>query len=311
MNDLNAQHSPRPEFRLSLERNIVGTLRRETRFGAYYRIVRNARIRTAALLVIGTAFGLGCSFASAQVHDARSQAVQIQLAELQLSGAKLRLELAQQTYAQNLRLSEAGVITKREVTASLLDAKDSEMKLRRAQINLEEVRVSSASPRDELFAPLINGRDFVKERLELQAAAAQARLADAEALVRDNDSRFRAGLITNAELAASQNTLLKAQGALESAARQLELRREFFDKKLKVEDIARAQQLEEVERSVRELDAAVKNANTRWNLAKSRQQIGMADEFDVKRAEVDLMEAQLELTKANAMLNALRIKKKE
>ena len=41
-------------------------------------------------------------------------------------------------------------------------------------LDLEETKASGEAPRDELYAPLVGGRDFVSERLEIDKKALEA-----------------------------------------------------------------------------------------------------------------------------------------
>ena len=42
-------------------------------------------------------------------------------------------------------------------------------------LDLEEVKASGEAPRDELYAPVVGGRDFVSERLEIEKRMLEAR----------------------------------------------------------------------------------------------------------------------------------------
>ena len=63
----------------------------------------------------------------------------------------------------------------------------------RARYNIEEITATSQPPRDELSAPLVGGRDFVKDRIMLDLAAAQERLTTAEKVYSETERRARVG----------------------------------------------------------------------------------------------------------------------
>ena len=74
-------HVPTPQFRASLENEIIHALRRDARMESdppsvarpHTRTRRRDRIKLVAILPIGLILGVGTQFASAQVQDARQR----------------------------------------------------------------------------------------------------------------------------------------------------------------------------------------------------------------------------------------------
>ena len=298
-------HTPRPEFRAALERDLVGALRRETRFAPSHRIARSARVRTVMLIVIGAVLGVGCGYASAQVRESQTRSELLSAAEASLKVAQLRLELSQDRLKRIQRMFEAGVITRRELTNAESEARAMELGLAQANLDIEEIRASSTSPRGELWAPVVGGRDFVKQRLQLQAALAQRHLTDAETMLSEIQKGVRVGVMGAGAEQDGRVQLLQAQQEMAGLARQLQLRQQFVESKIDASEVAQQLKLGELQGTISLLETQSKLAEQRMELTKAFQ-AGVASTIDMKRAELDLLEMKLKLAQLVAELQAFR-----
>jgi hypothetical protein len=306
MNDFIDTHTPRPEFRAALERDLVSALRRETRFAPYNRIARGARARTLMLIVIGAVLGVGCGYASAQVRESQVRSELLAAAEASLKVASLRLEMAQDRVKRVQRMFEAGVITRRELVNAESELRAMEIVVAQANLDIEEIRASSAPPRQELWAPAVGGRDFVKQRLQLKAARAQQQLTEAEVTIKELDERVRVGALSPVVKQEAMTVLLQAQQEMADVARQLLLRQQFVEQKLDVAAISQQLKVEEVQSTLMLTEAQSKLAEQRAALAKAKMQIGSASELDVKVAEVELLQLRAKIHQLLLELKAIQ-----
>jgi hypothetical protein len=230
MNDLTNMHdplhTPSPEFRAALERDVMAAFRRESLF-AVERPRHTVRWRAAATLLIGLCLGVGTSLASGQVQDARSRQEIAATIEASRQVAVMRLELARNQLDRARRLFETGVITKEALVAAENDLRVTEISVARIELELRESRESAVPPRDELWAPLVGGRDYVQERLLLQAAAVEQKLKAAEVDRLAKEKGVRIGAMNKSVLAEADAELLKAKLEMSAIEEKLELRKQF------------------------------------------------------------------------------------
>ena len=180
MNTPTDLHTPSPDFRATLEADLRAAIRREQRFPTEARVSRHPRWRTAALLAFGLVLGAGGQFASAQVRDARAQAALDSALAADRALAALRVQVAREAHESARADFEVGTLSRQSLLEAAAALRAAELAYAAVELTAAEAQASAASPRDELWAPLVNGRDFVRERLLLRAAAAQDRLTAAE-----------------------------------------------------------------------------------------------------------------------------------
>jgi hypothetical protein len=318
MNDENGIHTPTPEFRASLEEEVVRELYRDLQLmssGPTSRVSRlkshMPRLRLIAALVIGMILGVGTGFASAQVQDARQRGELTSAMTAQRQLAAVKLELAQANYDLVRRRVELGVLSPSALREAEAGLQATRTEVEKLEIDLQEIRVTAVAPRDELWAPLVGTRDFVKERLGIGAATAQKHLATAQAELAEQDRRFRAGVVTQTELNASRSAAQDAQRAADLAAQKLMLRRQFRDEHLSPDEIGRRLQRFELMNDVARAQQEMDSAELRLKLARSRRDIGAVGDLEVKKAEVDALERKLELERVKVLLMFLEKRGKQ
>src|SRR5438552_3521591 len=158
------EHEPTPEFYAALEREVIETLHREARVWPRPRTV----VALAAGLLLGAALGL----ASTQVADARQRREIVSATGAKRELAVVQRDLARDNYVQVGLAAERGAIPPASRRAAEVELRAREARLTRIDLDLAEAQETAAPPRDELWAPRVGGRDFVTERLEIDARAA-------------------------------------------------------------------------------------------------------------------------------------------
>ena len=299
-------HAPRPAFVEALERDVLATLRRErTIVSPPSRRVRDY-MKMAAILVVGLVFGAGTQLASAQVQEARQRSELERSASVDREVAAQRLLLARLEHDRARREFEAGAMSRQSLLAVAAAQRAAEMGVARIDLNLQEIRLSATPPRDELFAPLVNGRDFVRERLTLQTALAQQQLESAEAMVAELDRMVAVGAAVFASGKELRLVATQARRDFQVRAQQLQLRDAFLKERLEPDVVTRRSQRLELEAELRVLQQEVPLIESRLEVARQRHAMGIGVLVDVKRAELELMEAKLKLLRAAVELKALR-----
>lgn len=107
--------------------------------------------------------------------------------------AATRLELAQAQHTDVTNKIKVGVLAASALSAAQAELRTMEAAAMRARLNVEEIKATAIPPRDDLNAPLVGGRDFVSQRIQLDLAVAQGRLTATEKALAEADRRERVG----------------------------------------------------------------------------------------------------------------------
>jgi hypothetical protein len=290
---------PRPEFREHLESEIVRAYRREERLGTHRSGRRYRQLRAAGIVVACVAIGAASGLASAQVRDLVRRDSLVEASKAELGLVALRLELARAQFADATNKARVGALGPESLAAAEDELRRMETKAARAQKNMEEVRAASQAPRDELNAPLVDGRDFVRERIQLDLLSAQREMVAAERNLRDAEKQVRLGASGDLARAEAELDLARARAALAVLAQRLGLRREFVEKGTSAEALMRrlenAQLVEDMRVGLQALDLAKARAQS----VERQRAVGIASELEVMRAQVEVKELEVQLQQMN------------
>ena len=291
-------HEPTPEFRERLEWELVHTLRREQRIDdRRRRILRRARI--AALILVSLAIGATAGFAPAQIREGarRDSLLQARLGDLELTA--LRLQLARENLADVQRKVSAGVLGESSLASAVSELRSMEARVMRARYDTEEIAATSQPPRDDLGAPVVGDRDFVKDRLQLDLVTAQQRLTAAEKMLSDAERRIRVGAETTSAGLDAEEDVVRARAEMAAVALKLKAREEFVHG-----GGGEATRVTELMRKLDESQLRVDADATQRMLLLERQRLallekqfnaGAIDEIEVMKARVAVREREIEL----------------
>jgi hypothetical protein len=304
-----ASHEPTPEFRAHLEWQIETALRRESRFAAP--VTPMPRRWLGALVVVAAlvAGGIG-GIASERVQDARERDRLIESVQSELELAQLRLNLARTDYEDTRRRFEVGMTDRESLEAAERRLREMQTAIAKLQLDIAEIRATAAAPRNELDAPLVGQRDFVRERVALELENAQRALVAAERAVEEGRRRVEIGTASRAALLRAETELAQARAEMQRLRVQLDIRQRALRGEIKAEEIARTVRLAtftlQLERAQREMEIA------RARLVEVRRlvEVGTAAPLDAKRAEVELLEREMELKRLRQELEKLDVPRK-
>ncbi|HYV99378.1 MAG TPA: hypothetical protein VE967_18110 [Gemmatimonadaceae bacterium] len=305
-------HAPTPEFRAALERRLIDALRAgDSVTPITSRHAPRRRWRTAAAIAAGLLLGVSVNFAAGQVQQNKQRDSVVATLELQQQLAALKLDLARSEADLARRKFGVGAVSSVTVAAAEAELRAREIAVAKAALDIAEAQATAAAPRDEMWAKLVNGRDFVLERLKLDEQSASQRLLAAKAALDEAQRGFQAGAVMQAHLTEMQLALQSAQDDLDLLARKELLRRETIEKKLHPDDATRRLQQMEAQSDVRRAQRELGLAQQRLAIASAQLRAGTMSELDAKRLELNLLERQGELAKLMQLLKALEQRKEK
>jgi hypothetical protein len=296
-------HRPTQAFREQLERAVVRTFRLEQEIDDRRRVARTRWMRWAAVVVVSVAIGASAGIASGQIRDSARRDSLLEVARADATLAAVRLNLARARIADVKRKYDVGATDATSLADADAEVRAMETQAMRARYNIEEITATAQPPRDDLNAPLVGGRDFVKDRIMLDLAAAQQRLTAAEAAYSETERRARVGAASDIAPLEAGVEVARARSAMAVLAQRLSLRKEFVERGTPAEQLvarmANAQLQQDFEVAQQELTLARERAAR----VERQRAAGVASEFDVIKAKLDVQQRELELQKL-----ALRLK---
>jgi len=297
-------HEPTPEFRAHLEWQIETALRRETRLASPV----SGRVHQLGLVLIilaALATGGVVGIAAGRVQDAQQRDRLVEAARSEESLARVRLDLARTEYQEAQRRLDTGTAGRESLLAAERQMRDMEASLARIRLDIEEIRATSAAPRNELQAPLVGQRDFVRERLRLELESSQHALTAAEQAVQQAHSRIEVGVAPQAALLQPESDLAQARARMQVARGTIDLRDRFVRGEVKAEALAASARRVALTSQQERAQAELELARRRVEELRRQFEIGQASELDLKRSEVELLEKQLELKRIQQEIEAL------
>jgi len=169
---------PDDRFVERLEWQLASEYRRKKLLRPAGRNITISRRMAAALLVAGFFMtGVTAIKAAEYFKDSWRKKIEIARVETEVRLKEARRESARQSAARAAEMAAVGMIQGGEDRAMELAAEKAGLSLDESLLNRDEVRAAGASPRDEIYAPTVGGRDFVEERLTIRKKEAELLLS--------------------------------------------------------------------------------------------------------------------------------------
>ncbi len=219
-------HEPDAQFVEKMEWQLRGDLRRHTRHGSPRRRIRVAKI--AALIAVSVSLGAGAMGASQQIAESwRRDLTKARLA-VQHELAEQRLRMQMSAAAQSQEQVRQGILDDLDLQLQYAQLQEARADVTVRGLDLEEFGASGLEPRDELSAPLVDGRDFVSERIRIRMDVDRRHLAVVKWEEARTLERFEVGVATELEVQERNLATHETQLQLEALERQLEIRQSYL-----------------------------------------------------------------------------------
>ncbi len=246
------RHEPEAEFVERLEWQLRSELRRGTLEEIGERRNVRAWLTRAALVLLSVLAGAAAVRAAQSYQDRWRAELALERAKTAVEVTDARRDVYREALADLRDEAGRGLVDQLTVAAMENEITRMELDAKRARLVLEEVELSGGSTRDELYAPLVGGRDFVLERLDLDRRGAEERVRWMQSWI----DRVESGAFDPAE---TESQLLGAQAEIQQARLQLELvedriklRNQFLKGETTAAQVALLESLADVERRLEE-----------------------------------------------------------
>jgi outer membrane protein TolC len=300
------KHLPREEFVEQLAGRLGADLRLRNRRAPEPRWTRwllQSPIRAAAAagLVIAVSMGVG-GFVVVAAYQAQTNVQRSLLAE----NYRQRAELARQRIAmaaEEVRSAQQRVATGVESQTAVLEAqlklRDAEAQLQLAELQLAEVQASGREPGITVSSPLVAGRDFVSERWRAEQSVMTSAYSLEQSRYSSVQERVRVGVANPADLEESRARMQEIEAARKGVEAKIQVRGRFLKREIDAA-VADLRVLEiEAEQRRDGLMPRLAVARRVVQLTQSKVDTGVAQNVELRVAQLRLLELELELTKAN------------
>ena len=279
-------HQPTPEFRDYLEGEITSEFRRHRSF---------ARLRLTAVLLATLAAGTTAGLASAQIRQGAQRDSLLETALSDMALVLMRLDMVRRLTEDVKSRLNVGAVGPSALTDAESELRQMEAMAARAKLNVDEIRASAMPARDDLNAPMVGGRDFVTERLQLDLFLAQQRLTAAEQAQAETDRQSRIGTVGELALLDAGLKVIRERATLGTLAERRKLRKEFVDQGTSGEQLNRRYQQVQVRHEAYVAQETVNVLRRRLDAVRKQHGVGTATDLDLLRAEYELKEKEFEL----------------
>lgn len=300
-------YEPDSQFVERLEWQLASEYRRTNRLKPAAGKVTVPRRMVVATLLVGLLLtGVAVIKAAEFIKDSWRKKIEVARVETEVKLRKVRLELTrEEASTANTRFS-TGVIQEEEYRVLKLAADKAALDLEISLANREEVSASGETPRNEIYAPVIGGRDFVGERLKLEKMALELDLATLKSRVEQLERMVEMGLVSADDLEQVQGQLA-AQGAmLDKAQKQLDLRNRFIEKKASAWEAEISDRIITAESNLALAQKVVEAQQKRLKWMQDREALGLISKSWVQQVRYGLDEARAKLTLAALEMDVLK-----
>ncbi len=235
---MNEELEPDPQFIDRLEWQLETDLRRRHAFA--FSPTRYVNWRHAGLLttvILSVIAGYGVALAARYYHDSAERNLLLCQAEAAVQLAEARVSLTE-AYAEELRKRPSADLQGPN-DLEQLDVELNQMRrdLERARLDRQEIIVSGQPVRQDLSAPLLEGRDFVSERLRIELAVRKDRVRLVRAAFEKAQRDLVSGRGNQQQLEPLRQDLLITEKTIEGPERDLELRAAYLSGRRSAQEV--------------------------------------------------------------------------
>jgi outer membrane protein TolC len=252
------------------------------------------------------AFGAAGIAAAYQAQTSQWRGDLISGLEQRAEVARQRLKLSTDAQTNMERRLSLGHGNREDVLEVRAKSAEAEAQVKSLESQIEEVRLTGHEPSSEISAPIVKGRDFVSERLQIEMAVPQAVLELEGLRLRDLERSFSLGAVSPLELEEAKSRVAEVDAGVQAFRKKLEIRQQFLARKI---DAATAELriLEaEAELNERALAPKIELARKESQNTAAKVRIGAASTMDQAEAAMRLEELEMERAKANLDLARVR-----
>lgn len=285
---------PDSQFVDRLEWQLASEFRRKGRLKPAGGKVSVPRYMVALSLAAGILLlGVAATKAADLIRDSWRKKIEVARLETEVKIKKAFLEFKKEWSAQMENKRALGIISNEETLTSKSARQEAAAELDRAILDLEEAKASGEAPRNELYAPLVQGRDFASERLEIEKKSYQFELdLRRERIERALRHRVELGLIPKSDLNNVLAWLSVDEAGIKDIDNRLALRRRFLTGEISAAELEIQTRMSAAEKDLRVAQSEIDTLGKGLEDLRAKEAVGLIHNSVVKAAQLALNAAQ-------------------
>jgi len=253
------------------------------------------RVMAIALMVGTVMAGITAIYAADYFKDSWRKKIEIARVETEVKLKTAHLEFAREMASKAETRFSSGVIGEEEYQLRKGQAEKAALALDGSLLNRDEVKASGELPRNELYAPVVGGRDFVGERLKLERKELEL---DLEALQRSLgrfEKLVEVGVAPKDQLDAHQADIAVRKALLDKVQTRLALRQRFLKGQVTAQAVDIEDRIAVAASDLRQARSRVESLKRQIESLQPREAMGLVSSTEVQRLRYDLDAAQADL----------------
>ncbi len=289
-------YEPDSQYLERLEWQLSSEYRRANRLKSSPGKVAISRRMVAISLAVGILMtGVAATKAADYIKDSWRKKIEIARVETEVELKKVHLESIREMASEVKLRVENGLIREDEYHAMRIAVENAELDFQRSMLNLEEVKMSGDIPRNELYAPLVGGRDFVSERLEMEKKAIELNLEHLRIQSKRLNQLVERNLARVDETTQIQAAIADLKMMIDKIQERLDLRTRFLAREITTQEVEIADRMTGAERDLQLARSKVDSLQEQMERLKALEVQGTVSHREVMQLQYALDAAQAEL----------------
>lgn len=304
---MNKDHEPDSQFIERLEWQLSSEYRRINRLKSPSGKIVLSRRMAAVVLTVGVFMtGVAMIKAAEYVQDSWRKKIEIARFETEVELKKVHLQSTQEMESDIKSKYTNGLIEEEQYLAVQHAAKRSELDLEKSLLNLDEVRISGIIPRNELYAPIIGGHDFVSERLQLEIKTIALDLEMLKYHLERIKQLADRDLVQWEELEMMQSEIASQEVKIEKIQSRLDLRKRYLAAEISAKEVEIHDRIAVAQRNLHLAKSKIDTLHTQMKRLKNLEAQGMVSSMQITQMQYAINAAQAELKLATLELEVLQ-----
>lgn len=262
-------------------------------------------MKFASVVLVSALFGAGGVVVKGEVQENRAQEVRLAQLDTEVRMAELERELISTQVEMARSQYQAGAVGREAILSVDVALREAAANVERLSLEREELRLGGHEPSDAMSSPLVDGRDFVGARLDLDVQVAEGHLQLVEFELARTVDLYQQDVVGRDAVVAATAQLRDVQLRLELAQERLRLRRRFLAGEVTAHDVEVRAELEEARRDVERQELVVEEARSGLMTLEEEAHLGLAGDVSLQQARLQVMRAELSLELATLRVEQL------
>jgi hypothetical protein len=308
---MNKNYKPDNQFVDRLEWQLSSEYRRTNRLTSSTGKISVSRRMVAIVVAVGILMtGVAVTKAADYIKDSWRKKIELARIETELELKKVRLRSVTDLAAKVKTRVSNGLIREDEYQAMKTAVKNAELDLERSVLNIEEVRMSGEIPRNELYAPLVGGRDFVSERLNIEIKEIGQVMEQLGIHLERISQLVEQDLVRTDERGLIQAEIDNRKMMIAKIQHRLDLRSRFLAGEITTREVEIEDRMTGAERNLHLAQSKVKSLKEQLERLKALESQRSLAHMEVVQMQYALDAAQAELNLATLEMDVLKQQKR-